>query len=310
MTGRRRRLHAVSRFLLAVAVAACVVSGCASSTKVNDAPAQDEILERTNRSALQAFERGNFEQAAAFYEKALNRAYIRDDFNAIMNARYNLAICLINQQSYEKAFGVVQQAKTEMAMRGSGVQVDFLLLEATVLHLTDNAGEALKITDRILSTKPEASSLIRRKTHYLRGLIAVQQGETDRLREAIASLGQPELSQLRADRYDLVGHLAMAEQNWETAIDAFDNAAALRREDLDYRKMAAALAFSALACEQAGKTPEASNRYLRAGLSAALRGEHGKARQWLERAETLAVAAGDELTAGQARSHRRKLPPN
>jgi len=308
MNGCRQSSLAVFRTLTAAAVALAVFGGCASSTKVGDVPARDEYLERYNRAALQAFEKGSWQQAAAYYQKALDRAYVRDDAGAIVDAHFNLAVSLINQRSYPEALRVIRRAKTETAVRGHGIQADFLLLEATVLQAIGDTGAARDIADLILAARPEASPLIRSKTHFLRGVIAAQQGDNDRLREEIASLGQPELPQLRADRYELVGRLAAAEQRWEDAVDAFDNTAALRREDLDYRKMVSALALAAGACEQAGNPLAASNRYLRAGISAALQGDGSEARSWLDRAENLAAAAGDEVAAGQARSYRTRLP--
>ncbi len=41
---------------------------------------------------------------------------------------------------------------------------------------------------------------------------------------------------LRADREELIDHLSLAERRWDAAILAFDDAAALRRQILDYRK--------------------------------------------------------------------------
>jgi tetratricopeptide (TPR) repeat protein len=293
---------------MAVTIAASAFSGCASSSKVNDAAAHDELLGRYNRSALQAFESGRFDQAAVLYRKALDRAYIRDDFEAIVDAHYNLAICLTNQRAYEEALDAVKQAETELTLRNRGVQFDLLLLEATLHYYLKDADSAHAVTDEVLAADPEAPALIRSKAFYLRGLIAAQRGNAQALREAVASLGEPALTQLMADRYELEGHLAAAEKNWPAAVDAFDHAADLRREDLDYGKMIDTLALSARACEQAGELPQASIRYLRAGISAALQGEHRKARKWLERAETSAVAGGDPLAAGRARDQLEKLP--
>ena len=76
--------------------------------------------------------------------------------------------------------------------------------------------------------------------------MASNQGDMDQLRTAIAALGQPKKLQLRADRQELVGHLALAEQNWDAAIEAFDGATHLRREALDYRGMVKALALTVL----------------------------------------------------------------
>ena len=108
MIGRRYRFHDAVRLLLAVVFVACLLGGCASATKVDDAPVRDDTLERYNRSARQAFDQGSFEQAAALYRKALDRATMRDDFEAIADARYNLAICLINQGALEEALAVIR----------------------------------------------------------------------------------------------------------------------------------------------------------------------------------------------------------
>lgn len=292
---------------LLLAFAVLVFGGCGSSAPVQEGSAVDENLERFNRAAQQAFDNGRLQQAAAFYRKALDRAYIRDDFKAIVDAQYNMAVCLMNLQSYEEAFEVIQQAKTEMTMAGHNRTVDFLLLEATVLYNKDYSAEAWEITRLILATTPQASSVVQSKTNFLRGLIASKQGDTDRLLEAIVSLGQPELPQLNADRYELMGHLAMAEQHWDEAVKAFEEATELRREVRDYRGMVKALALAGKASEKAGYTNDASVRYLRAGRSAALQGQFDQAYNWLSRAEQIAKSAGDEQIGQQAHTYLREL---
>lgn len=301
------RAYFIWRIGLFLAFAVLVFGGCASSGPVREEPAVDENLERFNRAAQQAFDNGRLQQAAAFYGKALDRAYIRDDFKAIVDAQYNMAVCLMNLQSYEEAFEVIQQAKTEMTMAGHDRAVDFLLLEATVIYGMDHYAEAWEITRQILATTPQASPVVQSKTNYLRGLIASKQGDTDRLLEAIVSLGQPELPQLSADRYELMGHLAMAEQRWDEAVKAFESAIELRREVRDYRGMVKALALAGKACEKAGYNNDASVRYLRAGRSAALQGQFDQAYSWLSRAEQIAKSAGDEQIGKQARTYLREL---
>jgi len=151
------------------------------------------------------------------------------------------------------------------------------------------------------------SEAVQSKTHFLRGLIAGERYDINQLRQEIASLGEPSTVGLRADREELVGRLAMAESNWNEAIEAFDRTAELRQDDFDYSEMANALALAAWACEQAGKLSEASKRYLRAGRSAARQEENRDALNWLNRAEQLAGEAGDEPTAKQARAYRKWL---
>ena len=295
------------RLGLLLAIAVFVFGGCGSSAPVQKGPAIDEDLERFNRAAQQAFESGRLQQAVSLYRKALNRAYIRDDFRAVLDAQYNMAVCLINLQSFAEAFEVIQQAKNEMAMAGSGREPDFLLLEATVLHLRENSDAAWNMTDEILAAMPPASSIVQIKTHYLRGLIASQQGNTDRLREAIGSIGQPDLPLLRADRHELLGHLAIAEQNWNEAFSAFEAATDLRREALDYRGMIKSIALAAKASEKAGHAAEASVRYLRAGRSAALQGQFDDALNWLNLAEQTASNAGEAQIVQEARIYLQEL---
>ena len=302
-----RSFYWVGFISLLMAVAVLTLSGCGSSAPRQEGPAVDADLERYNRAARQAFDKGRVKQAASFYRKALDRAYVRDDTAAILDAQYNLAFCLMNLQSYEEALGVVQDANSEMARAGRSHSLDFLLLEATILHRRGDLDEAWKITDQILATSTQASAVIQHKTHFLRGLIASKQGDLDHLRTAIAALGQPKQPRLRADRQELVGHLAMAEHNWDAAIEAFDTAAKLRREALDYRGMVKVLSLAGEASEKAGRAKEASIRYLRAGRSAVLQSLFDDALKWLKRAEEIANTTGEAQIAQEARFYLRQL---
>jgi tetratricopeptide (TPR) repeat protein len=292
---------------LLMAAAVLTLSGCGSSAPRQKGPPIDEDLERFNRAGRLAFDKGRLQQAASFYRKALDRAYLRDDTAAILDAQYNLAICLMNLQAYAQALVVVEHANTELAQAGLGHSADFLFLEATLLHSSGDSDEAWKMTEQILSAPIQASSVIKSKTHFLRGLIASKQGDLDQLRAAIAALGQPQQIQLRADRQELVGHLAMAEKNWDAAVEAFDAATKLRREALDYRGMVKVLALAGNAGEKAGRAKEASTRYLKAGRSAVLQGLLDDARRWLNRAEQIAYSTGEAQVAREARTYLRQL---
>jgi tetratricopeptide (TPR) repeat protein len=292
---------------LLMAVAVLTLSGCGSSAPRQKGPAVDADLERFNRAARQAFDQGRLRQAANFYRRALDRAFLRDDTTAILDAQYNLAVCLMNLQSYEEALVVVQRANTEMTLTDHDRAVDFLLLEATILNQRGDPHEAWQITDQILSASTQASSVIKRRTHFLRGLIASGQGEIDRLRAAITALGQPTELQLRADRQELLGRLATEEQNWNVAVEAFDAAAKLRREALDYRGMVRALVWGGEASEKAGRIREAAIHYLRAGRSAFLQKQFDEAQKWLNRAAQLGTTAGEDKIIEEARSFLQQI---
>jgi tetratricopeptide (TPR) repeat protein len=302
-----RMRYGVGLIGLILAAVILTVSGCGSAPPKQKGPAPDAYLEKFNRAAGLAFDKGRLQQAASFYRKALDRAYVRDDTAAILDAQYNLAICLINLQAYGEALAVVQRANSEMALAGGGNSLDFLLLEATTLHYSGDSDEAWKITDQILSSEAQVSSVVNSKTHYLRGLIASNRGDKDQLHTAIAALGQPKQAQLRADYQELVGHLSMAEHNWDAAVEAFDTAAELRRETLDYRGMVKALALAGEAGEKAGSAKEASICYLRAGRSAMLQGLFDNARKWLNLAEQIANTAGEGQIAAEVRIYMRQL---
>jgi len=307
MNERHRSLSAncLAGLLLTLILFAGV--GCSSAPTEQSRTEVDEEFERANRAARMAFDTGRLQQAIGLYNQALERAYVLDDVNAIVDSQYNLAVCLTGLNSYVEALERVNQSKAELARTNQSIPADILLLEATIGYRMGKLDDAWQLTDMILLYPSRLSEAIRSKTHFLRGLIAGERDDINQLRQEIASLGEPSAVGLRADREELVGRLAAAEGNWNEAIEAFDSTAEFRQDDFDYSEMVNALALAARACEQAGKLSEASKRYLRAGRSAARQGENRNALNWLNRAEKLAEAAGDEPTAKQARSYRKWL---
>ncbi len=279
--------------ILILVVLLITAGGCGSSRVVQKGPGVDENLTRLNRSARIAFDNGQLEQAANLYHQALNRAYLRDDRKAVVDAQYNLAVCMLGLRSYDKALVWVHQAQNELVRGEKSETADILFLEAAILFRTGQLDKAWQITDQVLSASERPPATVESKTHFLRGLIADKRGDTNQLRKEINALNSFAGPGLKADREELSGRLAMVESNWEAAIQAFDSSARRRREKLDYRKMAQALALAAEACDQAGKPSDASKRYLRAGRSAARQGNNQDAIKWLERAEQLAGQAGD-----------------
>jgi tetratricopeptide (TPR) repeat protein len=307
MNDRRRSLTVnCLAGLLLILILFCGV-GCSSAPTEQSLFKIDEEFERTNRAARMAYDNGKLQQAVSLYNQALERAYVLDDLNAIVDSQYNLAVCLAGMNSYAEALERVNQSKAELARTNQNIPADILLLEATVVHRMGKLKDAWQLTDMILLDPSRLSEAIQSKTHFLRGLIAAERGDIHQLRREIASLGEPSTVGLRADREELIGRLAMAESNWNEAIEAFDRTAEFRQDDFDYSEMANALALAARACEQAGKLSEASKRYLRAGRSASRQGENRDALNWLNRAEKLAGESGDEPTAKQARSYRKWL---
>ncbi len=300
---RLHNLHCLAYLCVVILLISGV--GCSSSPTEQSRSEVDEEFERMNRGARTAFDHGRFRQAADLYNQALERAYVLDDVNAIVDSQYNLAFCLVRLHDYAQALEQVNQSRAELTRAGRSIPADILLLEATIVYRMGKLDDAWQLTDIILLDPGRLSEAIQSKTHFLRGLIAGEWDDINQLRQEIVSLGTPSTVGLRADREELVGRLAMAQSNWNEAIEAFDKTAEYRRDDFDYSEMVNALALAAWACEQAGKLSEASKRYLRAGRSAAQQGESREALNWLNRAEKLAGEAGDEPSAKEARSYRK-----
>lgn len=282
--------------------------GCGSSPQLQDRTGIDEDLERLNRAARQAFDKGRIEQAASFYRKALERALVRDDSGAVVDTQYNLAVCLMKLDSDAEAMQVVRRAEVELNLAGQSKLADLLLLKAMLFYRSAKPDDAWQLTQQILSLTPRPSPVIRSRTHFLRGLIASEREDMHQLREEITALGQPEAPLLHGDLAELKGHLAMAEQDWVAAVKAFDQAVSLRRETIDYQAMRKDLALAAHACERAGKIKGASERYLWAGRSAVLQGDYDDGRLWLTRAEQLAQAVGENQIAHEARLYLMQIP--
>ena len=305
-------LHFRTRVKFRVAVTVLILflltaGGCGSARVVPQSAGVDKNLIRLNRSARIAYDNGQLEQAANLYRQALDRAYLRDDRQAVVDAQYNLAVCMLGLRSYDKALERVHQAQNELVRNEESVTADILLLEAAILFRTGKLDKAWQITDQILLASERPPGTVESKTHFLRGLIADQRGDTDQLGREIDALAKSADHGRRADREELTGRLAMAEGNWEAAIEAFDHTARLRSEGFDYRELAQALALAADACDRAGKPSGAATRYFRAGRSAALQGINQDAIQWLERAAQLAGQAGDEPLKQEVRSYLKSM---
>ncbi|MGW8187315.1 MAG: tetratricopeptide repeat protein [Desulfobacterales bacterium] len=264
-------------------------------------PGSDREFDRNSRMARMAFESGQFSQAIEGYKRALARAYITDDLNAIVDTRYNLAVCHLRQGNYPDALENVEKAQQELLSAGRPVSADLLLVQAVAFYHDGTPGRAWQISEEILSVKPAPSSETISRTHFLRGRIAADRGESEKLRLEITALGEPSVSGLQADRFELIGRLAMLDERWNDAVTALDQAASMRAENRNFRSMATVLATAAQACERAQRLEDASYRYLRAARSAALSGETERATVWLQESVRLADLTGAESLLQEAR---------
>ena len=287
---------------LCAVVCLCAWAGCGGSRQVKSAmPGTDREFDRYSRMARVAFENGQNSQAIEGFKKALVRAYITDDLNAILDTRYNLAVCHLRQGNYPDALENVEKAQQELLSAGRPLTADLLLVQAVAFYHNEPPGRAWQISEEILTVQPAPTTGTLSRTHFLRGRIAADRGESEQLRLEITALGEPSVPGLRADRIELIGRLAMLEGRWDDAVTALDQAARMRAENRDYRSMATVLATAAQACERAQRPEDAAYRYLRAARSAALSGETERATVWLQESVRLADLAGAESLLQEAR---------
>lgn len=264
-------------------------------------PDSDREFDRSSRMARVAFENGQISQAIEGYRRALARAYVTDNLNAIVDTSYNLAVCHLRQGNYPDALENVEKAQQELLSAGRPVSADLLLVQAVAFYHDGTPGRAWQISEDILSVKPAPSPETLSRTHFLRGRMAADRGDTEQLRLEITGLGEPSVTGLQADRLELIGRLAMLEGRWDDAVTALDQAASMRAVNRNYRSMATVLTTAAQACERAQRPEDAAYRYLRAARSAALSGETERATVWLKESVRLADLAGAESLLLEAR---------
>ena len=285
--------------LLALGLAAC-----ASGKPAEEQIPADNRLERTNRVARVAFQLGRYAQAASLYRKAADLAYERDDINAAVDAQYNAAVCLVRLDKVDEADTLLRRTKAELARAGQTEPVELRLLEATVLYRQGRYEEAWSLCESIISSDPDSQAA--QRAQFLLGLIAADQGDQARLRSAIADLsttGDTVDGRLKADRFELSGHLALLEGRYDASVSDFVQAARLRSAGTDYRGTVRALSKAGEASEAAGLVRQASVHYLRAGRSAQQQGARERARKLLTRSLALADQAGDAETAREAQRY-------
>lgn len=288
--------------LLALWVIAAT-SACGSRQPPEPSIPVDENLERTGRSANMAFGKGAYEESADLYRETLEYAYARDDRGVIVDTQYNLALTLLRLGALEEARDAVEGAKSELSRGAQAIPADLQLLDATLLFHTGRTEAAWEMSEQLLANSSNAEPEVRSRLHFLRGLIADERGDIERLRTSVAALETAGDAAFDADRTELRGRLEMAEQNWSAAADTFAVAAALHREALDYPNMVRALAMAGEASERIGRLPEAAVFFFRAGRSASRLEMDQQAIDWLTQAQQLAEYIDDVRTIRDIDAH-------
>lgn len=286
-------------------LALAVLGGCGGATPPPQAPT-DPALVQTQRLARLAYDQDRPDQAADLYRQALDRAWRRDDLQAIGDSGYNLAIVELNRGDPSAALDVVRSTQAELARRGAAVPADLQLVEAAALYRSGDMGASADLAVSVAGRVDATAETVAGAT-FLTGLVADERGDTATLAAALTALGDPTNAAIAADRDELAGRLALREGDSSAARAAFEQAVEARRNLLDDRGLARSLSLAARAAEAAGETAAAADLYLRAGRTAALSADAADASRWLARARQLAQQGASASIVREADSWLSRL---
>jgi len=269
----------------AIAVLGLLAAQCGGAAEAPSAP-EDMALTRDQRLARLSFEQQRPEQAAALYAQALDRARERDDLSAIAALGYDLAVVQLRTGSAATALATSQATRAEVVRRGGVPRPELLLVEAAALYRVGDGRGAADLAEAIV-VMPDAGTETRARASFVRGLVAADERDEPALAQAVARLPSAE-GPIAADKEELEGRLALLRGDPPAAREVLLRAADRRRDALDYRGMARALALAAEAAQAEGREREAADLYLRAGRSAQLGDDKAEAGRWLGAARDLA----------------------
>jgi tetratricopeptide (TPR) repeat protein len=274
---------------------------------VEPPPPQDEQLLRSLSAARSAYLQGESELAANLYRDALERARERDDQKALAGISHDLGAAELQKGDAKAALATARAALEELGPQEPGA-APLRLVEAVALYRLGETEEAAAAA-RMVVSDGQAGPVVRARAAFLEGLIAAQEDDLRTVEAALSRLQVPDQNaELAVDRVELTGWRALLAGDLPQARQAFLDAADGRRLALDYRGMGRALAAAGDAAAQEQEFADAADLFLRAGRSAAVRGESAHARLWLGRAEALAKRARKPEVLEQARAWLHEIP--
>jgi tetratricopeptide (TPR) repeat protein len=295
---------------LGVALAGLIllVAGCGGATRPSAPPEPlDQELMSSWRLARFAFEQKQYDQAADLYARVLERAYARDDLQAIGDVGYELAIVRLRQRDPRAAAEQAMHTREELRRRGAAPFAELYLVEAVALYEAGDRAGAEVMADQALDLAPAPGDPLVARALFLRGRIAADRADAAGVSRAVDQLGDSQDAELRADRLELLGRLNVLQGRPASALPAFRQSADLRREVEDYIGMARVLALAGEVARSTGRAAEAADLYFRAGRSAELEGNRADARRWLDSAARLAASTGQAEILSQAKERLRQL---
>jgi hypothetical protein len=270
------------------------VAGCGGSHEPS-VPA-DPVMERHADAGQVALSLERPEQAVAQFRDALARARERDDAAAIADLGFNLAVAELQANEPDAALKTASETEAELTRRGIAPVATLQLAEAIALYRTGWPNPADKLAEQVENATDRDAAA---RAAFVRGLIADDAGNIAALRLALGKIARIPGEEHQADADELSARLALREGDAQRARAQAEQAAALRRDLLDYRSLARCLALEARAAELMGDNAASADLYLRAGRTGAAQGDSRSAKLWLTRAISL---SHDPMLAQAARS--------
>ncbi len=136
----------VVRMVIGAAVCATLLAACGGSAEKPETPPTEQ--QSLDRSARLAFAQGRYDQAASLYEAALLAALKEDAPQAIVDARFNLALCQTYQGQYAEALDQLEQAEAERLRRGVVGEGSIELLRGTIHYRSGQLDKARLVRHR------------------------------------------------------------------------------------------------------------------------------------------------------------------
>lgn len=286
---------------------ALILASCAGPAPRHPAGvAADTEWTRAMKAGRTAFDRGDLDLAAGFYQAALSRGRTMDNSSAIADAAYNLAACRVAQGEYASARALLKEAKAEMS-RSHDEPGDVLLVEAQVMWHLGEPEQAISLTEKLLgSAHTESKEGLQTQARLLRGKIACAKGDKERaiaeLQSAEKISGEESNPAVNAGRSELAGCISLLQGNTAQAAQQFDREANSLREAGQYRKMADALTRAADAYHRSSLPGEAADRYFQAARTIFTLGDSPQALDLATKALGAATEAKDQSLQERTRS--------
>jgi hypothetical protein len=294
---------------LALLLVVAALAGCGGARRESPPPPPppvEEELRSTWRLARFSLERRQYAQAAALYERVLERAYLMDDEATIGEVAYELAVVRLRLFEPRRAAELAALTRAERRRRGLPPLAELALVEAVARHELGEADAALQLAAEAEEHGADDPLLVAR-VRYLRGQIAAERGDVAELARMIGTLAAARDPELRGHHLELTGRRQLLAGDFAAAARSLRESAELRQVAEDFTGMARALALAAEATRRAGDGATAADLYLRAGRSAQVEGNRLQAEAWLRQARELAQRNDRPILAREARDLLRAL---